>query len=830
MNRYKLLFFGLLLFCLNTAWSQPLNRSTEKTNLNLAKERFDSMDYYNSREYYEKYREQNKKELEAKFNSAELNFLLRDYTKANNIYNSLINSDRKKEYADVKFNYGKSLMMTERYDDALLQFSEYVANAQDPVKKKLAETYIKGCQMAPKMKANTRLKIENAGKDINCATADAAPFITLDGQEMYYSSMASDSAITLDGKQKEDYFLKIFKSKKGEKGWEKGEKLNDMINREGYYCGNASISRDGKRMYFTQALLQGNVLKESKIYVATMSTEGWGAVKEVAGVNGEYINRHPMAGELFGREVLFFSSNMPGGQGGYDIYYANIKADDAVADPVNLGEVVNTVGDEFTPFYQEGKLYFSTDGMPGLGGLDIFYTTWNGTNWITPSNMGRDLNSFVDDWYFTIDKAGYDGLLVSNRPGGGGKSLERPTCCDDIYTFNIEKFKASVSTLVTDASSGKVVHGFDAQLIEMTGGKMGITDKKNADKTNQVDFPLTLEKTYNIIITKEGYYPDTIVGVNTVALMKDEVFNKKVTLRPKEPEFEIYSTEEPIRLDNIYYDYDDDKILPSAEGDLNLVLDLMKQYPDLVIEFSSHTDSRGDDDYNMKLSQRRANSARDWLVKKNVSASRIQAVGYGETKILNKCTNGVECTDEEHRFNRRTEFRIISGPTAIKIEKKRLKGSKEEGVIINKIPAGKVDNSKEKNSPNDASKSDKKKKEPLLKFTPTSHFFGVFTYGDKRSFTFNFVNTSNENVEIELASGCECMSIDWTHGIIKPGDKGFVSSMFDSKKRDNYGPGKSDDVDDNINVILTNKNPDTGGPMYIQLGYTAKIKGTPKTK
>ena len=138
MNKYKLLFFGLLLFCMNTAWSQPLNRSTEKTNLNLAKERFDSMDYYNSREYYEKYREENKKELEAKFNSAELNFLLRDYIKANNIYNSLISSDRKKEFAEAKFNYGKSLMMSERYDDAMFQFSEFVSGTQDPIKKKLA--------------------------------------------------------------------------------------------------------------------------------------------------------------------------------------------------------------------------------------------------------------------------------------------------------------------------------------------------------------------------------------------------------------------------------------------------------------------------------------------------------------------------------------------------------------------------------------------------------------------------------------------------------------------------------------------------------------------
>lgn len=826
MNRY-ILFFCFLIAGLSITLAQPLNRSTARTNLSIAESRYDSMDYYNSLEYYTKYLDDNKKDLPTQAKIADLNFILRDYNKAANFYSKVLNKDKKGEYSQLRFNYAKALKMNENYEDAILQFSEFANSTTDPVLKKMAEIEIKGCQMAPKMEQNSRLTVTNLGKAINKATTEASPYITPDGTQLFYASFNSDSAVALDGKNT-DYFLKIYSSKKDGDKWAPGELMNDQINREGYSTGNATFSRDGKRMYFNRAVLKGNVLSESKIYVATLGPDGWGAPKEVAGVNGDFQARHPMTGELFGKEVLFFSSNMAGGHGGYDIYYATYKADDVYTDPVNLGTAINSIGDEYTPFYKDGKLYFSSDSYPGLGGLDIFYSTWTGTGWTAPVNMGKGYNTSVDDWYFTIDDAGYNGFLVSNRPGG--RSLKSKTCCDDIYSFNIEKFKATVNTLVFDASSGKVVQQYNAQLIEMTGDKMGVTESKNSGKTNTVDFPLVLEKSYAMIINKDGYYPDTIKGINTVALAKDEAFKYKINLKPKEPEYEIYSTEEAIRLNNIYYDYNDDKILPSAEGDLTLIYDLMKQYPDMVIELSSHTDARGDDDYNMKLSQRRANSAKNWLVKKGIAGDKIQAVGYGETKILNKCVNDIECTDDEHRFNRRTEFKIVSGPTSIKIEKKRLKGSKEEGVIINKT------GDMPKVTPKEEPKSDSKgttaasEKEPklkptksysgpsLLRFDPTAHNYGVIPYKDKRSFTYQFTNVSDQDVEIDLCSACECMTLDWTKGVIKPGGKGTIKAVLDTTPK-----SKGEDVDDSINVML-NTVGDKSVPFIYTVGYKAKVK------
>lgn len=139
---------------------------------------------------------------------------------------------------------------------------------------------------------------------------------------------------------------------------------------------------------------------------------------------------------------------------------------------------------------------------------------------------------------------------------------------------------------------------------------------------------------------------------------------------PPESDVEILTINEAIRLNNIYYNYDDDKILKDAEQDLYAIMDLMTKYPDMTIELGSHTDSRGDDTYNQKLSLRRANSARRWLLNKGITGDRITAKGYGETVILNNCTNGEDCTDEEHRYNRRTEFKILSGPTTIEVKKK----------------------------------------------------------------------------------------------------------------------------------------------------------------
>ena len=200
-------------------------------------------------------------------------------------------------------------------------------------------------------------------------------------------------------------------------------------------------------------------------------------------------------------------------------------------------------------------------------------------------------------------------------------------------------------------------------------------DARTNSAGNDFPFALQPEKSYMAIATREGYQSDTLT-FNTVGVRRSVKVDKKFTLRMdrKEPDSIVVTINEPIRLNSIYYDFNDDKILPDAEPDLQYLTDIMKQYPDIKIELSSHTDARGNDDYNQKLSQRRAESARRWLVERGgINADRIAPVGYGEKQLLNQCQNGVECTEDEHRFNRRTEFKIISGPTTITIERKEKK-------------------------------------------------------------------------------------------------------------------------------------------------------------
>jgi len=268
----------------------------------------------------------------------------------------------------------------------------------------------------------------------------------------------------------------------------------------------------------------------------------------------------------------------------------------------------------------------------------------------------------------------------------------------------------------------------------------------------------------------------------------------KMVKKPDDKTTETVTINEPIRLNNIYYDFDDDKILADAEQDLKFLVDLMKQYPDMEIELSSHTDAQGNDDYNQKLSQRRAQSAKNWMVAHGINAKRIDAVGYGESQILNDCINGVDCTDDEHRVNRRTEFKITAGPTTIEVKKSDLGDQSKKGQTPKgTIPVG---------EPKFEMKFDKKLVE-----------LGTVKKGDKKEMTFNFMNTGNQPLEIEMVSSCECTTLDWPVGkVFKPGEKGSIHAIFDSSEKE---VGETTDID----IVLKQTDPKTRNPILYKLQY-----------
>ena len=324
-------------------------------------------------------------------------------------------------------------------------------------------------------------------------------------------------------------------------------------------------------MFFTRSQLTGNDLSESKIFVSVNKAQNWGAPVELKGINGNYIAKQAAPGVVFGKEVLFFSSNMDGGFGGFDIYYADRINDETYGLPVNLGPLVNSPLDDETPFFLNNNLYFSSTGHPGLGGFDIFRTEWNGQEWGKPANLGAGYNSSYDDIFFSVNEDGKLGFLVSNRPDEDSKSLKSKTCCDDIYQFHIRDI---VIDLITTVYDGTVpLPGTKVTVFEVDRGKTGKSQQQVNDKINDSQFPLDQDKAYKVLIEKEGYMPAEF-EFNTVGVVDNFTVRRTIKLAKKVPDnsgMETVTINEPIRLNNIYYDFDDDKILPDAEKDLSFL-------------------------------------------------------------------------------------------------------------------------------------------------------------------------------------------------------------------------------------------------------------------
>lgn len=475
---------------------------------------------------------------------------------------------------------------------------------------------------------------------------------------------------------------------------------------------------------------------------------------------------------------------------------------------------------------------------PGMGGFDIFYSFWNGQNWSDPLNMSKGFNSPQDDQYFRLDADGYNGLLTSNRPAG--KSVRAKTCCEDIYSFTIEKIKADL-VVGTFNSGRQALKGVTVMIIPKPGGDPQTIQN---DKGNKFDFKLELEKSYKIIATHPNHFPDTAV-INTLNLKANKSFTQRLYLKPipiPVPEYDTILSEKAIVMENILYEYGDDKILPTAEPDLNFLLEIMNQYPDLIIELSSHTDNRGNDDFNKGLSQRRAESARQWLLQKGVNQTRIKAVGNGENipkvvddRLANKnpqfltgdifsaeYINKLETEEDKelaHAFNRRTEFKIISGPKVITVKSTRL--LKREATTAADKSTGQI-KARGDSIPTIhpfSTLAGKKiyKGVPILDFSVRETNFGDITRGEKREFTYTFQNIGDTKAEIDLISACECTTTEYNAQSIPPGGKGFIKVIFDSKDK-----AKGETI--TIDIFLKNTEPGTERPIIEKLKYQFEIK------
>ncbi|SDK26035.1 OmpA family protein [Flavobacterium noncentrifugens] len=419
------------------------------------------------------------------------------------------------------------------------------------------------------------------------------------------------------------------------------------------------FSKDGKTVYFTRNNYNdgkkgkdANKITLLKIYKATLKdSTNWSDATEVPFNSDSYSTAHPTLSA--DGKTMYFASDMPGTHGQSDIWKVTINDDGSFGTPVNLGTGINTEGKEtFPTITDENELYFATDGHPGLGGLDIFMSKVNADgSYGEPQNIGTPANSPQDDFAYLIDTKTRKGFLSSNRTGGQGY--------DDIYKFTETRkliCEQVLAGVVTDLETGEILAGAKVTLMD---DKFNKIKEVTSDAEGKYDFG-TVEcgKIYYVRGEKETY----------------ETKEQKVTISK-----ETGKTDLPIQLEKkvkpvtvgddlakafgikiIYFDLDKWDIRSDAALELEKILDVMKQYPMMKIDVRSHTDSRQTKKYNQKLSDRRAASTIDWLVANGVDKVRLTGKGYGETKLVNKCADGVQCTEEEHQANRRSEF-IITG-------------------------------------------------------------------------------------------------------------------------------------------------------------------------
>lgn len=825
--------------------AQPVGKSSYEMRVAVAAEKAAEKDYYNAVVLYEEAYEERKDERLIPL-MAELNLKLRDYTRAQRYYAQALRRDKAGKMDELRFNYGRALKMNGEYAEAIPEFRKFLETNPSDSLRELAEQEIAGAELALSYANETPLvQVAAADKDVNSPFSEYAPVFGRDGS-LFYTGFKQSEVIIVD-EENTDYHSKIYVTSKEEdptKGWKKPDSLGQEINRPGFHTGNAAFSSDGRILFFTRAQLKGNELSESKIYFSVGGDRKWNGAEEVAGVNGDYLARHPAVGELFGKSVLFFSSNQEGGFGGYDLYYATQKGEGVYGDPVNLGPKINTPGDEITPFFFGGTLYFSSNGLAGLGGQDIFYTAWNGAIWSEPRNMGPGFNSPQDDQYLVLSSDGYTGAFTSNRPGG--RSVRSKTCCDDIYSFEIEKVKVKLVAGIFDIRK-KQLNGATIEVIPVEAAGEGSPVAQTNPTGNGFEFPLDLEKTYKIKISRQGFYPDSLV-INTTGITRSKTFEQRFYLKqlpppPVEPEYDTITTEQAIVLENILYDFNDDKIKPESEGDLSVVLNLLNEYPTMKIELSSHTDYRGNDQYNEALSQRRAESAKRWLLAKGVAPERIVAKGYGEKvpqtisariaqqdsvlregDVLTQAyIDSLETeVDKEraHSINRRTEFRILEGPTTITIKRTSLRKQPAKTVPVkNAYPAAVPQDTNP--TPTISSLSSLRGRKdlrgvPIMQFKERVIDFGAVQKGEQRQHIYFFTNEGDTPLKISLISACDCTTTEYSTEPVPPGGKGQILVRFDSTEKD------ADETID-IDIFLDNNEPDTGHPIMERLQYKFKL-------
>lgn len=535
--------------------------------------------------------------------------------------------------AETYYRYAQMLKSNGKYEEANKQMKKFAAATPTDSR---AKAFMENPNYIPRLLDKTKLFNINP----STVSSDKSDF----GAVLYDNTVYFTSARNVARKKYgalEEPFLDVYKADYNSDGTIANATTVASLNSQ-YHDGPLTMSADGNTIYFTSDSFRekkferdrSNNLKlgRNSLYKATKSGDSWGNIDILPFNSKEFSTSNPSLSR--DGKTLYFSSDRPGSLGGVDIWKVAINEDGTYGEPQNLGNKVNTEGNESFPFIADDNktLYFASSGKQGLGGLDVFKIDLS--NGGDASNLGKPVNSEKDDFAFTFNGAKGAGFLSSNRNGNDDIFAVSPICGVD------------VQIVVTDAKTGAILSNASVSILD---DKKNIITTEMSNANGEVTYRVECDKAYVVQASKDGYEGNTF----GIAKGKGPTAKVDAALQP----IETIIKENEITLKSIYFEFDKNNITQEAAFELDKLVQVMKNNDKMVILAKSHTDNRGSDRYNELLSDRRAKSTVQYIISKGIAASRISGKGMGELEPKVDC--GATCTEEQHAQNRRSEFLIV---------------------------------------------------------------------------------------------------------------------------------------------------------------------------
>ena len=646
MKNYTLLFVTII-----GAFS--FSSYAQQSKINAADKKYDNYAYVDAIKVYEKVANKGYKSEDMFKKLGNAYYFNSDFQNAAKWYGELfaMNPNPEPEYF---FRYAQSLKSTGDMAKANKLLEDFNAISKNDNRGKL---YKEDVNYMDQIKANSgRYQIENAG--INSRYSDYGSFVY--NNKIYFAS-ARDTGNFTQRKHKwtGEYFTNIYNADldPATGTTSKVNKFKSAINTK-FHEASPVFTKDGKTVYFTRNnYIDGKKGKdENKVTLIKLYKAELGKDNKSTNIMGlpfnsnNYSTAHPALSP--DEKTLYFASDMPGSLGESDLYKVSINSNGGYGPPENLGNTINTEGKETYPYLtSENEIYFASDGHPGLGGLDVFVANIDKNGKISNiQNVGADVNSPKDDFAYIIDPETRRGFFSSNKDGGQGS--------DDIYRFlETRRLRCTQELygIISDAETGEALPGAKVTLYD---DQMNLKNSAVADGTGLYSFEVECGKTYYVRAEKPDYTTrelsvtiDKTSGKTNLPIALEKA-TCKVTVGD--------DLGKCFGIKMIYFDLDKSNIRTEAALDLEKILAVMNDYPNMKLDIRSHTDSRASNQYNEALSDRRAKSTIQWLVKNGIAPNRLTGKGYGETELVNKCSDGVPCTEAEHQANRRSEFIITA--------------------------------------------------------------------------------------------------------------------------------------------------------------------------